>query len=82
MWKYLTQLTAVVAMLTWLNISAATEPALEQGQIDAVGYSAWPPEPRGWKFPAVEFAALPFDSWLSYAYRCRQAYQPERGRVR
>lgn len=34
--KYLTQLTAVLAMLAWLNISPAAEPALEQGRIDAV----------------------------------------------
>ena len=36
MWKYLTQLSAVLAMLAWLNISSAAEPALEQGSIDAV----------------------------------------------
>jgi len=34
--KYLTQLTAVLAMLVWLNISPAAEPALEQGRIDAI----------------------------------------------
>lgn len=34
--KYLTQLSAVLAMLAWLNISSAAEPALEQGSIDAV----------------------------------------------
>jgi hypothetical protein len=34
--KYITQLTAAVAMLAWLNISPAAEPALEQGRIDAV----------------------------------------------
>ena len=36
MWKYLTQLSAVLAMLAWLNISPAAEPAPEQGSIDAV----------------------------------------------
>ena len=34
--KYLTQLTAVVAMLAWLNISPAAEQAMKQGKIDAV----------------------------------------------
>lgn len=34
--KYLTQLTAALAMLAWLNLSPAAEPALERGRIDAV----------------------------------------------
>ena len=34
--KYITQLTAALAMLAWLNISPAAEPALEQGRIDAI----------------------------------------------
>ena len=34
--KYLTQLTAVLAMLTWLNISPAAEDPMKYGRIDAV----------------------------------------------
>ena len=34
--KYLIQLTAALAMLGWLNISPAAEPAMEQGRIDAI----------------------------------------------
>ena len=34
--KHLKQTAAAMAMLAWLNVSAATEPPLEQGNIDAI----------------------------------------------
>ena len=34
--KYLTQLTATLALLGWLNISPAAEQPMEQGRIDSL----------------------------------------------
>ena len=34
--KYLTQLTAVLTMLAWLNTSSATDAPMKQGRIDTV----------------------------------------------